>query len=184
MGTAVFLLLGGRGLCHTARSRPHTLIWTGARPASDEALPRGIQAPSVGPADCCGGVEEEVSSVAVIDSDAAKIRVLEWVFGCLVVRKSGDDAASDGREVLGEGRKATVGASVATAANRAAEKGGADTILPTVEDEKMTRFSHSPARGDEARDLRGVTKRETPIVTETAWKWARQWRVTCVVHVE
>ena len=103
--------------------------------------------------------------MAVIDSDAAKIRVLEWVFGCLVVRKSGDDAASDGREVLGEGRKATVGAIVATAATRAAEKGGADTILPTVEyDEKMTRRdmiekdAKKQGRGTRQRDLRGKQK--------------------------
>ena len=75
--------------------------------------------------------------MAVVDSDAAKIRDdcrLEWVSGCLAVRKSGDDAASDGREVLGEGRKATVGDSMATAATRAAEKGGADTIF--ARDEK------------------------------------------------
>ena len=107
-------------MCHTARSRPHTLIWTGVKPASDEALPRGIQAPSVGPA------EDEVSSVAVVDSEAAKMRdVLEWEFGRFAARKSGDDAAGDGREVLGDGRKATVGVSMATAATRAAEKGGA-----------------------------------------------------------
>ena len=102
--------------------------------------------------------------MAVIDSDAAKIRVLEWVFGCLVVRKSGDDAASDGREVLGEGRKATVGAIVATAATRAAEKGGADTILPTVEyDEKNDAARHEKdakeqGRGTRQRDLRGKQK--------------------------
>ena len=56
--------------------------------------------------------------------------VLEWEFGRFAARKSGDDTASDGREAFGEGRKATVGASMATDATRAAEKGGrVDTIF-------------------------------------------------------
>lgn len=69
--------------------------------------------------------------MAVVDSDAAKMREgLEWESGCFAVRKSGDDAASGGQEVLGEGKKATEGVAMATAAaTRAAEKGGADTMV-------------------------------------------------------
>ena len=67
---------------------------------------------------------------------------LEWESGCFAVRKSGDDAASGGQEVLGEGKKATEGVAMATAAaTRAAEKGGADTMVAArqAENEKMRR---------------------------------------------
>ena len=81
--------------------------------------------------------------MAVVDSDAAKMSEgLEWESGCFEVRKSGDDAAGDGQEVLGEGRKASEGVTMATAAaTRAAEKGGADTMVAArqAENEKMRR---------------------------------------------
>ena len=159
VGTSVFLLLGGKGLCHTARSIPHTLICTGVRPVRDEALPSGIQAPRLGPDDV-GDVDDDDDDDGddgddvdvddddddvdvdgdddvgdfVVDSDDAKMHdVLEGVSARFMVRKRGDDAASDGWGVLGEGRKALVGAIMATATAatrpRPAEKGGVDTIF-------------------------------------------------------
>ena len=78
-------------MCHTARSRPQTLIWTGVRPEREEALPRGIQAPSVGPDE--DDTDEDDTDA---DSDAAKMHVLRGVSVGFVRRKSGDNEASDG----------------------------------------------------------------------------------------
>ena len=83
VGTALGLLFAGSGLCHTARSRPQTLIWTGVRPDREEALPRGIQAPSVVPADDDA------------DADDADDDSNMQVSACFMERKSGDDAADD-----------------------------------------------------------------------------------------
>ena len=60
------------------------MIWTGVRPEREEALPRGIQAPSVVPADDDA------------DADDADDDSNMQVSTCFMERKSGDDAADDG----------------------------------------------------------------------------------------
>ena len=62
------------------------MIWTGVSPEREEALPRGIQAPSVAPDD------DDAD-----DEDDSKMHVvLRHVSACFKERKSGDDAADDG----------------------------------------------------------------------------------------
>ena len=68
------------------------MIWTGVRPEREEALPRGIQAPSVLPDDDDADVLD-----ADADSDDSKMHVvLRHESACFKERKSGDDAADDG----------------------------------------------------------------------------------------
>lgn len=65
------------------------MIWTGVSPEREEALPRGIQAPSV-------VAPSVVPADDDADADDADDDSNMQVSACFMERKSGDDAADDG----------------------------------------------------------------------------------------